>query len=91
MKEKICKYGIDNIQIVMAEMQETVYDYLIREIQDPKMCLFNPENLPYHSFEEAKIYYEKHGVVSGNAEDVKQFNALMQYVYTGREDYQIKY
>ena len=86
INKKIEEYGIDNIRMVMDEIQETVYDYLIREIQKPELCFLNPENLPYHSFEEAKIYYEEHGVVSGNSEDVRQFNALMQYVYTGRQD-----
>lgn len=45
MKMKIMIYGMENITTVMKKMQETIYDYLVREI--PKVKVLGEINLPY--------------------------------------------
>ena len=82
LKEKICYYGWDNINIVMAEIQESVYDFLRRELDKVKEI----ENYPikYKTLEEAEPYFTEHGLLNETSEEQKEFNSLMKYIYTGR-------
>lgn len=44
------------------------------------------KGLLYKTFEEALKYYHEYGVVSGNTEDVEEFNSLMEFMYVGRRE-----
>ena len=81
MKMKIMIYGMENITTVMKEMQETIYDYLVREI--PKVKVLGEINLPYTTFETAKKYYLENGIIEGDTPEIEEFNSLMKFRYTG--------
>ena len=81
MKMKILLYGMENITTVMQEMQESIYDYFLREI--PKVKLLGEIQLPYTTFEEAKKYYLENGVIEGDTLEITEFNSLMKFRYTG--------
>ena len=81
MKMKILIYGMENMTTVMKEMQETIYDYLVREI--PKVRILGEINLPYTTFETAKKYYLENGIIEGNTPEITEFNSLMKFRYTG--------
>ena len=81
MKMKILIYGVENMTTVMKEMQETIYDYLVREI--PKVRILGEINLPYTTFETAKKYYLENGIIAGNTPEITEFNSLMKFRYTG--------
>lgn len=81
MKMKILQYGMENISTVMQEMQESIYDYLVREI--PKVRILGDIKLPYTTFETAKKYYLENGIIDGDTPEIQEFNSLMAYRYTG--------
>lgn len=81
MKFKIMLYGGENITTVMKEMQETIYDYFLREI--PKVRLLGEISLPYTTFEAAKKFYLENGIIEGDSPEIIEFNSLMKYRYTG--------
>lgn len=81
MTMKILQYGIENIATVMQEMQESMYDYFIREI--PKVRILGEIKLPYTTFETAKKYYLEKGIIDGDTPEIQEFNSLMAYRYTG--------
>ena len=61
MKLQILLYGMENIAAIMQKMQESVYDYLIREIPDAYHKLKAHDSVipHYTNFEQAKRYYSK--------------------------------
>lgn len=81
MKFKIMLYGGENITTVMKEMQETIYDYFLREI--PKVRLLGEISLPYTTFEAAKKFYLENGIIEGDSPEIIEFNSLMKFRYTG--------
>lgn len=81
MKMKIMLYGMENINTVMKEMQESIYDYLLREI--PNVKILGEIRLPYTTFEDAKWYYLQNGVIEGDSQEIIEFNDLMKFRYTG--------
>lgn len=81
MKMKILLYGRENIATVMQEMQESIYDYFLREI--PKVKILGEIQLPYTTFEEAKKYYLENGIIEGHTPEIVEFNSLMEFRYTG--------
>ena len=77
MKLQILLYGMENIAAIMQKMQESVYDYLIREVPDTYHTL--------KAYDSAKRYYLTEGIIEGDSEDVVEFNALMKFIYLGRK------
>lgn len=83
----IAEYGIVFANAVMSEVAqqrtETMYDICVDKVLRFAQSNWTPV---YNSFETALIYYKNKGVVSGNSEEVKEFNALMSFVYMGRKE-----
>lgn len=40
----------------------------------------------YHDFESALELYKKEGTISGDSDDIVEFNSLMEFVYLGRQE-----
>ena len=81
LKKKIIIYNGDFVK-AMSEMQESLYDYFAREL--PRIKILG--NFPmYTTYEEAKQYYLKHGILEGTSPEITEFNALMNFIYTGRK------
>ena len=65
------------------KMQDSIYDYLIREIPDTyhKLKAYDSVIPHYTNFEQAKRYYLTEGIIEGDSEDVVEFNALMKFIH----------
>ena len=87
-KESLEKYQLDGIALFNAQLigleSGTDYDYIRQEL-----LVFGDkfDRIPtkYRTFEEAKKYFLVESVLTGDTEDVKEFKALMKYIYLGRE------
>lgn len=81
LKEKLERYNWDYVK-AMSEMQESLYDYFVRELPCIKILGDYPL---YTTYEEAKKYYLEHGILEGTSPEITEFNSLMKYIYTGRK------
>ena len=86
-KNLIAEKGIIFANAVMSEVEqqrtETMYDICMDKVLRFAQSHWTPV---YNSFETALIYYKNKGFVSGNSEEVREFNALMRFVYMGRKE-----
>ena len=69
---------------LLQDMSGSAYDYLMRKIPERKAIEQRPMELRYDTFEEAKRIYLEHGTIEGDTEDVKEFNALVEFIFQGR-------
>jgi len=69
----------------LQQMNGSIYDYLKREIEETGDT-FDSMEPKYKNFEEAKMFFLDEGKVEGDSPDVVEFNALMEYIYTGRQE-----
>lgn len=81
LKKKIFFYNGDFVT-AMSEMQESLYDYFTREL--PRIKILDKHPL-YTTYEEAKQYYLEYGILEETSPEITEFNALMNFIYTGRK------
>lgn len=86
-KKLIEEQGIEVANTIMGLMaeqqQETMYQICEEKLE--KLCCSRWTPF-YDSFETALAYYNQNGVVQGNTQEVKDFIALMNFVYMGRKE-----
>lgn len=68
----------------LKEMSGSIYDYLYNLIESVGNT-FESIGIKYRYFEEAKRFYLVDNHIEGDSDDVKEFNALMEYIYIGRK------
>lgn len=66
----------------VAAMSNDMYHICKEKIATVKNRFFSSPL--YSDFETAKTYYEQHGVVPGNSQEIMEFNDLMEFIYIGR-------
>lgn len=63
----------------------SVYDYLAREIASLEILSHVPAVCQYRTFEEAREFYLRFGIVEGDTAEVREFNEIMRFVFQGRK------
>ena len=82
LKNLIPIVGLEAAVKAVAAMSNDMYHICKEKIEKVQNLFFS--NPLYSDFETAKTYYEQHGVVPGNSQEVTEFNDLMEFIYIGR-------
>lgn len=70
---------IQELPMGLPALQNNMYNICMEKAYQMKRNYKHP----YTTFQEAKRYYNEHGIVQGESEEVIEFNSLMEFVYTG--------
>lgn len=81
LKKLLAIMSVQDAMSIAAASTKDMYHICKEKIQ--KISDVIPKPL-YSDFESAKCYYEQHGVVIGETQEIKEFNDLMEFVYIGR-------
>lgn len=82
LKKLIPIIGLEAAVKAVADMSNDMYHICKEKIETVKNRFFS--NPLYSDFETAKTYYEQHGIVPGDSQEILEFNDLMEFVYIGR-------
>lgn len=74
----------------IQNMSGNMYEYLMRMIPQLRALESVPEQFRYRTFEEAKKVYLEKAILTGDSEDVNEFNTLMKFIYEGRRQEETK-
>lgn len=69
----------------MQDTYDSAFDYLAHEIASLEILNRVPAVCQYHTFEEAREFYLRFGVVEDDTAEVKEFNEIMRFVFQGRK------
>ena len=75
--------GLAMAKIVLQQSPNNMYEICSEKI-DKVGSLIDRSGPRYKDFETAKFFYENHGKVNGNTNEIIEFNDLMEFIYIGR-------
>ncbi len=75
----------DHLKEIAGFGCETMYDECVNQANLIYKGISEFGSL-YKTFEEAVDKYKEFGIVSGETEEIREFNSLMEFVYIGRKD-----
>lgn len=81
IKKIVESVGVENLPMFM---NRTMYDIYIEKINLMSQQVGQNGRL-YKNFEEAIEFYKENGEISGNSEEITEFNSIMEFLYLGRK------
>lgn len=77
------KIGEEMAKAIVSQMPTNMYDACKQKARD--MAKIPAAGVPYTNFEEALAFYNKIAPIKGDADNVREFCELMEFVYCGRK------
>lgn len=81
----IAKFGPEYAEVIMQSLTDNYYNILNQKVEQLEK-VFERRGVLYKDFEGAVSYYRNNGIVDGDSQEIRDFNALMEFVYVGRKE-----
>jgi len=79
------EHGNDAAQQIINNAPESMFVLCTERINEVEKII-KRNGLLYNNFEQAKQLYLNNGILDGSADEIKDFNSIMEFLYLGRKE-----